>query len=351
MIAASGSSDSLVLSDGEGPTTPTSKRWRNMSDRNQHIFLTNIVEGQFGDNLHMLSEKLSSKRGLVQFLLGMIESGKLERAYQESLNPTTKVVVFAETSCKYVKHIPVGWFRAFFAKVAADALGPFESMPEEEQRKHRFSHTQCVSIFCLACNVDEECWIFDREQEKAMSMALTQYGACGQRLSHLRFPVNGDLATQGFYTLESGKIVASAMAMDPSTRERCFIEVAGCTPATWSIRPNNRAESTAVDQFGDTIAILRRFRVKYPDIFTIEACTPRMSLMPDNESAPPSLGKVSRKSGPGNPKKGQGKVEEQLKGIFECASDIPWGLVVDQPRPSLGCDACATERGRQFGRG
>ena len=126
-VMPSSSSEQATVSE---QMTPMKKRRISGKDRDQAF--DNVIEDQMNAKEKLLVEKLKNKQQLLLFLLGFIESGRLEAAWmrrQQKENDCSDKL-FAP-SAKYTKQLPVVWRAKFIFRMNAHLAIPDEATEEE----------------------------------------------------------------------------------------------------------------------------------------------------------------------------------------------------------------------------
>jgi len=292
---------------------PSSAKKRKMSQTEQNQIFDKIVTSQFDDNMELLRKKLEHKKGLLTFLIGLIDSGKLEEAYDRAHQDTGEVrpATFAQ-GYKYMKQAGSIWIRDFLGQMNPTYKIP-DGLTEAEKKARRLSLPDYIHRMCLALRIHPDCWLFHMQQETTTQTAV-------QRCRNLNNPIEtvsptDSLDKKGFYTASDDNAKVLALGMGPLPQEQherngspyMWVPPPSAEDVEWKFKDNWNSQATIMHPNGDAFQLKTRFQSKYPVLFTEAACTLAMSIEADGESPHPSLGDVRRASVGGKGKRGKGK--------------------------------------------
>jgi hypothetical protein len=284
--------DSTSSSNGD-LSTP---RKRRHSGIEEDKLFDNIVKSQFEDNMEILRTKLKGKNGLLTFCLGLLDSGKLEQAYERQMKGCADTAPSFPQSSKYMKTCGVTWAREVLGVLnpLGFMLAPDASEDEGKLYREKLNQKSCEDWVALALHTHKECWLPHRDMSIATAKAHARYDSVGKPLREHQWQDNQK--KKGFYTTDvaTGNIIAIAMPTFGNS-EFLFVPSPCGDLVEWDFEPNTVASSIAVHPDGDRFALLPRFRAKYPALFSAEKVEPVLSLEDDGETAHPSLGDVRRK--------------------------------------------------------
>jgi hypothetical protein len=284
--------DVQSLASGSNDTRePTPQKKRKFSSVKVGGMYDDLVEQQFDENMTILKRKLENKKGLLTFLLGLLDSGKLEEAYNKQMTTIPggpQLALFASSS-KYMKQAGLVWFRDFLKSANPAGFELPLGANEEMAKTFRLDVVKGSELTCLALNVHKECWLLHRQCEIAMAEARLIYRTVGSRLKFQK--AADDLKVKGFYTKEKEQIWCLALMAD--LEHPIFIDAPGGNH-DWKFEENYSAYAKFVNGT-DTFSLVERFTEKYPERFVPEEINPIWSTQPDGVSAHTSLGELTRR--------------------------------------------------------
>jgi hypothetical protein len=250
-----------------------------------------MVLSQFDVSMLKLQGLLANKKGLQTFLIGMLESGKLEEAYNRQMAaPVVHIPTFG-AHAKFIKQAGLIWCRELLQAIEpAFKLAPDHTA--EDSKLVKLDNDKAVVWVCLALRIDKDCWLLHKHCAPATEIAIQRYSDVGKPLCDISY--KDSITEKGFYKIDGNTVVCSAL----STPIRVlFIDIPDhMLPlhSSWTFQQNWHANASLAVTEGDQYILLTRFKSKYPDIFTDEVITPARSLEADGVAPPPSLGDVRR---------------------------------------------------------
>lgn len=249
--------------------------------------LETIVDAQFDRNVQILVNHLRGKQGLTAFLVGLVESGKLEETFIKKLNedqatPSRKDT-FAETS-KYMKQSGVTWMRQFLQNVS--------NTHQNHEALYKMPSTRVIDHVCIALRCDPDCWLFHKEQNTAMELSIQRYTDVGRPLSSLS--PSDDIKKKGWYGVHANGTIVAYGAGTGGDGSLFWVDPPVAGTVNWIFEGNTNVQATLRHPNKDSFQMIPRFHAKYGAQFTLKKFAPIMSNMPDGVSCHPSLGDLRR---------------------------------------------------------